>query len=124
MISTAYLSGMPKIGPYSTHGTLVKRDGRTREARLVKCLHDDLVAHVGGKPSVTQRVLIDQACALRLRIALMERDGIGEREMSQQRQIQFLAWTGSLTRLLRDIGLEGAPAPKPTHSEWMASLAK
>ncbi len=33
-----------------------------------------LVAHVGGKPSVVQQTLIERACQLQIRIAMMDRD--------------------------------------------------
>jgi hypothetical protein len=66
---------MSKIGPYSTHATLQKLDGRSREARLMKSLRAELISHVGGKPSVAQTVLIDQATKIQLRIEMMDRDG-------------------------------------------------
>jgi hypothetical protein len=82
------------VGPYSTHATLAKLDGRTKEARLVKCLRSELVAHLGGKPTIAQRLLIDQACQLQLRIALMDADGSGG-GLTERNQVQYLAWCGS-----------------------------
>ena len=66
-----YMVGMPKLGPYS----------KRRE----------LVAHVGGFPSTTQMLQIDQACALQLRLALINKDAdkIGamtERNQSERAQ--------------------------------------
>jgi hypothetical protein len=115
---------MPKLGPYSNCATLAKLDGRTREARLVKSLRAELVAHVGGNPSTTQRLLIDQACALQLRIALMDADSERIDVMTERNQVQYLAWSGALTRLLDKIGLKAAAAPKPTHAEWLANIAR
>jgi hypothetical protein len=103
---------MSKIGPYSTHATLQKLDGRSREARLMKSLRAELIAHVGGKPSVAQTVLIDQATKIQLRIAMMDREGT-DTGMSERRQVEYLAWCGALTRLLRSLGLDAAPPPKP-----------
>jgi hypothetical protein len=115
---------MPKIGPYSNCATLAKLDGRTREARLISSLRTELTAHVGGRPSTTQRLLIDQACQLQLRIAMMDKDGAVITEMTERNQVQYLAWTGALSRLLRDLGLSAAPAPKQTQAEWLASLTR
>ena len=49
--------------------SLQKRDGRTREARLAKALRQQLEAHVGGGASVVEKMLIDQAVQLQLRLA-------------------------------------------------------
>ena len=56
-----YMVGMPKLGPYSKSATLAKLDRRTKEARLLQSLRRELVAHVGGFPSTTQMLLIDQS---------------------------------------------------------------
>jgi hypothetical protein len=92
-------------------------DGRSREARLLKSMRADLITHLGGKPSVAQRILIDQAAELRLRIALMEAETLEPGEMTERRQVQFLAWTGALTRLLKDLGLQGVPQAPPSLKE-------
>jgi hypothetical protein len=113
---------MPKLGPYSSCATLAKLDGRTREARLVKSLRAELIAHVGGHPAPTQRLLIEQAVQLQLRLALMDKGDGRTGDMTQQHQIQYLAWSGALTRLLRQLGMEAAPPPKPLVSDidWTA----
>ena len=116
-IYRAYMPGMPKVGPYSSCATLRKLDKRTKEARLLQSLRAELCAHVGGKPNIAQRILIDQAAELRLRIALMEAEGTDPGEMTERRQVQFLAWTGALTRLLKDLGLQGVPQKPLSLSE-------
>jgi hypothetical protein len=91
-------------------------DGRSKEARLVKSLRNELIAHVGGKPTIAQQILIEQATTLRLRIAMMEAEQAESDDPGrwpERRQVQFLAWTSALTRLLREIGLEGAPQKAP-----------
>lgn len=111
---------MPRIGPYSKCNTLAKLDGRTRHARLVKSLRTELIAHVGGKPSTTQQLLIDQAAQLQLRIAMMDADGDSIGGMTERNQVQYLAWTGALSRLLRDLGLAAAAPPpaNPKTIDW------
>src|ERR1700761_9582683 len=100
---------MPKLGPYSRSATLAKLDGRTKESRLTKSLCAELIAHCGGNPSTTERILIDQAVQPRLRIAMMDREGTGT-GMSERRQVEYLAWTGALTRLMRNLGLKSSSA--------------
>jgi hypothetical protein len=101
---------MTQIGPYSRPSVLSKLDQRTREARLVRETRADLLAHLGGNASATQRALIDQAVSLKLHIALMDRKasetgGI----MSERDGRQYLAWANALSRLLRQLGMKGAP---------------
>ena len=69
-----YTPDMPKLGPYSWTAILSKLDGRTREARLMRGTRSALVAHVGGRASVVQQTLIERACQLQIRIAMMDRD--------------------------------------------------
>lgn len=96
----------PPIGPHSRPAALAKIDGRTRTARLVRDTRAELVAHVGGKPSATQAVLIERACQLALQIALMDakRGGLTDHDSRT-----YLAWTNTLTRLCRQLGLKSAP---------------
>jgi hypothetical protein len=109
---------MPRLGPYSKAATLAKQDKRTKPARLMASLRRELIAHVGGKPSIPQTLLIDQACALQLRLALMDKDTDKVGTMTERNQVQYLAWSGSLQRVLNQIGLTAAPAPKDPRPFW------
>ena len=51
--SPALEATMPAIGPYSRPHNLMKVDGRTMEARLIRETREALIAHVGGAPSAT-----------------------------------------------------------------------
>ena len=109
---------MPQLGPYSHPATLAKLDGRTREARLMRGTRAALIAHVGGRPSVVQQTLIERACQLQIRIAMMDRafaDGGGQTEHDSR---TYLAWSNSLTRTLRELGIAAAPAPKDSRPFW------
>jgi hypothetical protein len=115
-------SEMRQIGPYSRPATLAKRDGRTREARLMRDTRAALTTHVGSNPSITQRMIIDRAVQLTIRIATMDRKFSETEVQTEHDSRTYLAWVGSLTRLLRDLGLDAPPPPKQTHAEWIASL--
>ena len=101
---------MAKLGPYSKSAILSKPDGRTKEARLVKSLRAELIKHVGGNPTIAQRMLIDRVAQLTLRIASMDKKFTETEVQTEHDSRCYLAWTGSLSRLLRDLGLDAAPA--------------
>jgi hypothetical protein len=86
---------MPKVGGIYTINALQKRDGRTREARLVKRLRNELVAHIGGAPSVMESAAIDQVCEIALRIAIGGAQDIRS----------YLDASARLTLLLQDLGV-------------------
>jgi hypothetical protein len=107
-ISAAYgAETLPTVSPYSRPSTLAKLDGRTRESRLMREVRAELVAHVGGNPSATQRVLIERAVQLNLQIALLDaKQASGGYTEHDARA--YLAWTNTLTRLMRQLGMKGA----------------
>jgi len=107
-----------QIGPYTRR--LTKLDGRTREARLMRDTRRELTAHLGGKPSATQAVMIEQAAQLTLRIATMDRKFAETGEQTEHDSRTYLAWSGALTRLLRQLGLKGAPQPAQTLASYLA----
>ena len=109
---------MRRIGPHSRPDVLAKIDGRRREARLLQNIRQELTQHVGGAPSATQRALIERAAWLTLHVALMDAKLMEEGEgatLSERDGRQYLAWSNSLTRTLRELGHKGAP-PKPAKS--------
>lgn len=111
------------ITPRSSPVVLAKLDQRTREARLMRETRADLVRHVGGNPSVTQKLLIDQACQLTLRLALMDRKLAEAGDQSEHDIRTYTTWCNALTRTLVRIGLKGAPERVPTLKDYLASRA-
>jgi hypothetical protein len=77
-----------------------------------------LRAHVGGKPSIVQQTLIERACQLQIRIAMMDRDFANGFQQTEHDSRTYLAWSNSLTRTLRELGIEAA-----THRHLSASDA-
>ena len=94
-----------RIGPNSRASSLAKVDGRTREAHLLRQVRSELTAHVGGKPSATQRMLIERAAVLALRVGMLDRK-IMDDGMAEHASRTYLAWSNSLTRTLRELGLD------------------
>jgi hypothetical protein len=52
--------GIAKIDPHSRPDKLQIVDGPLAEAKLMARVHEELTQHLGGKPSATQRILIDR----------------------------------------------------------------
>jgi hypothetical protein len=88
-----------------------------------------LTAHVGGNPSVTQRLLIDRAVQLTIRVATMDRKFAETEVQTEHDSRTYLAWTGSLSRILRDLGLQAVHpdehlTPAERHARWIASVSQ
>jgi hypothetical protein len=109
---------MRKLGPHSRPNKLQIVDGRRAEGKLMARVRAELTQHLGGKPTAPQRILIDRAAALSLRLHLMDRESTRSGEMTERNGRQYLAWSNSLTRVLNQIGLAAAPAPKDPRPFW------
>ncbi len=112
---------MRQIGPYSRANTLMKMDGRSAEVKLLRSVTRSLVSHVGGSPSATQEALINRAAWLTLHLATMDRKIMSEGGPSERDSRQYLAWSNSLSRLIRQIGIVGATSKPPSLDELLAS---
>jgi hypothetical protein len=89
------------------------QDGRCAEARLLRKTRAGFVAHLGGKPSATQAALIDRASMLTVHLARMDAKARETGEFSDHAGRQYLAWSSALARLVRQLGMDAAPTPKP-----------
>jgi hypothetical protein len=69
-------------------------------------------------------MLIDQAAMLTLRLHLMAKDSIADPALSERNGRQYLAWANALSRLLRELGLEGAEARPLSTPEILAKFER
>ena len=102
-------------------GTLARRDGRTREARLLRAIRAELTEHVGGHPSATQRIAIERAAALTLHVARMDEAAAVAGGMSDHARREYLAADSSLRRMLQLLGTQGKAQRSPTIHDLLAS---
>jgi hypothetical protein len=112
-----------QIQPCSRPGTLAKLDQRTKEARLLRETRTELLAHVGGRPSATQRALIEQLVQIRLRLAVMDRRFAETGAQTEHDSRTYLAWANSYARLLRQLGFAAPKERAPTLSEYLSAKA-
>lgn len=97
-------------------------DRRTRQARLLKHMEAELTRHVGGTPSATQRALIARCAMLTLHVAMLDARALENGgAMTGHDQRAYLAFSNSLTRALRDLGLDPAAAAPPSLSDLLRS---
>lgn len=97
-------------------------DKRTREARLLAEVRADLTAHLGGNPSATQRRMIERAAWLSLHVAQIDAKA-AEGGLTPHDHRTYLAWSNTLTKLLRHLGMKGAAAKPKSLSEHIAGAA-
>jgi len=109
------------LSPHSRPHTLAKLDRRTREARLLAAFRREYTAHVGGRPSATQKTLIERASRLGLYIAVMDRQSAADGTMSEHNSRQYLAWSNALRLCLQALGFQAATAPAQSVADILAS---
>jgi hypothetical protein len=107
---------MVKIGPHSRPYRLAKLDGRTREAKLLGTIRADLTEHFAGQPSATQKLVIDQAAQLALRLALMDRRLAEGGVQSEADSKTYISLANSYARLMSRLGLKNGNAAAGTQS--------
>jgi hypothetical protein len=98
-----------RIGVYSRQPALRKLDKRTREAGYMAWVRADLIAHVGGNPTIVQKMLIDRAAILSLRLAMADTKIIEDR-LTLCDNNHIVAWQNALTRVLRTLGVHRSGA--------------
>lgn len=102
------------IGAYSSAGAMAKVDGRSKEALFMQRLRKELLAHVGGNPSATQRLLVERAVRLSMQVELMDERFFKDGELSDRNNRQLLAWSNALTRTLSKLGINPTKSKVPT----------
>ena len=114
---------MAALGPHSRPHRFTSPDRRTREARAMEKLRAELIAHVGGAPSVAQRLLIERAVGIGLRIALLDRKLGDALQLTDTDSKAYLGLSNAMQRTLRELGYQPTPPPKPSLAEYLASRA-
>jgi hypothetical protein len=110
-----------RTGPYSRLD-LPTFSGKTREGAFLRGVRAELVKHVGGRPSATQAALIEAAAQLRLRITLMDRKFSETHTQTEHDTRVYLAWVGSLARLMTRLdSLKGVADKPPALQDYLAA---
>ena len=97
-----------ETGAYVRRGAIARPRRQTKQARFLNQVRDDLTAHVGGKPSPTQRLLIERIAMTLLRIELMDLSALRDGTLAERQAREYLAWNNTVARMLRSLGLKSA----------------
>jgi len=100
------------MGAYSRPHMLAKIDGRLKGAWLLRRIQEELTDHIGGNPTVTQRIIIERASIVALRLSYLDQKILDDEEFTILDNNQYLAWANSLTRMLQRLGIKET-GPKP-----------
>src|SRR5882762_8665884 len=119
----------PKLGPYSRRlrrgaiGGLIEIDGRSAEGRFIRHLEAELTAHVGGNPTIVQRLLIERLIKIRCQLdRLDEKLAGGGWTDHDSRTYGGLLNAYRLTA--RELGLRATAAKTPTLAELMSAATE
>src|SRR5690242_4027122 len=110
-----------RLGPHSRAidrgGVGWTIDGRSREGRFLAAYEAMLLQHCGSSPSTVQREIIRRCARLALHLELQDEKLMAGEPPTDFAGRQYLAWSNTLTRSLRLLGLQGPPQSGPTLAE-------
>ena len=90
-------------------------DGRSKEGRYLRAVEAELVEHLGGKTSTTQRIAIHRAARLMLRLELFDQR-LTAKEFTSHDARTYNALQNSLRLMLKELGLKSKPEGKTAPS--------
>jgi hypothetical protein len=106
-----------RVGVHSRIDRLVQLDGRTREGLAAEKFRKELEQSFGGEAALSteQRILVDRATWLQVRIWLMDSDKRST-PLSARDSAYYLSWSNALTRCIGRLAklAKANPTPKRT----------
>lgn len=100
----------------------VKLDGRTALAKKINSLRHELIEHVGGKPSVVERLLIERIVHKSIKAFLYETNYYSEKD--QGSEDHYYALVASLRRDCVALGLKRSEKKVWDLNEYLSKKSK
>ena len=103
-------------GPFSRRVLATIVNGKSTDGHFIRAYQRELTEHIGGRPTIVQRRLIERAAMLALHLLKFDQRAHRVGELSDRSMRDYLAAHNSLTRTLQAIGVQAAPVegePKP-----------
>lgn len=102
-------------GAYSREAAIARPAARTKEARYLNAVRDQLTVHVGGKPTAVQKFMIERIAMTMLRIELMDTRALKDRDIGERQARDYLAWNNTVSRMLFRLGAKEMPDAPSLH---------
>lgn len=118
-----------RLGPHSKvldRGALGQAiRGDSREGRYIRAYERLLTEHIGGEPSIAQKLMITRAARIALHLELLDESVFKTGHALTQHDFQhYCAWSNCLGRLLKMLGLEAPVARSDPFKALEAELTK
>jgi hypothetical protein len=117
------------VRPYSSilHrgaiGSLAGLDGRSARGRFVRQLELQLIEHLGGSPSVPQRLLIERVIKMKLQIDALE-ERLAEGSWTPHDARTYGGLSNAFRLAVRELGVKPAKARAPSLDEVVTAFKK
>jgi hypothetical protein len=93
---------------------------RSREGELYRRVVRQLRDHIGGRPSAAEEMLIGRIAFVQVHLAHIDERALQDGGLSPHATREYLAWSNTVAKLLRSLGLKGAAQKPPTVQEIVA----
>ena len=126
-IAPALARNHPKLDPYSRtlrRGAIADSvDGRSALGRFIRDLEAQLIAHVGGSPTITQKLLIERAVKLRVQLDMLDTKlAMGSWTPHDSRT--YGGMLNAFRLVCRELGLQAAAVKPASLDEQIALLPR
>jgi hypothetical protein len=98
-----YVHPAQKLGVHWKAHALWKIDRRTKQAAYLRRVREELNRHIGANPSIIDKMLVDRACMLSLRLVQIDRMILEERPLTDIDTRMAVSWQNALVRTLNSL---------------------
>ena len=107
-----------ETGAYSREAAIARPAARTKEARYLNSVRDQLTDHLGGKTTAVQKFQIERIAMTMLRIELMDSRALKDRDIGERQARDYLAWNNTVSRMLFRLGAKKMPDSPSLHDDY------
>jgi hypothetical protein len=108
---------------YVCKTTLARLDKRTKAGRLLRAMKEQLTTHIGGNPTPPERLLIDRACVLALKVAQLDQRILNDETITPADSQVYLSWQNNLRRTLIALNIRPSSVKAPTLADHLSAIA-
>ena len=109
-------------GPFSRRVLATIVNGKSTDGHFIRAYQRELTEHIGGRPTIVQRRLIERAAMLALHLLKFDQRAYRVGQLSDRSMRDYLAAHNSLTRTLQAIGVQAAPVEAESKPKTLADI--